>query len=357
MPRAPRSKTFDPHTIGVYHCTQRCVRQAFLCGFDVNTRKNYEYRREWILERLEELAGIFAFEFLHYAVLSNHLHTIVRNRPDLGRHWTNREVARRWWQLYPARRNPDGTPARMTHLELKQWLADHRQVDVWRERLQDLSWLMKSLAEPIARKANAQEEISGRFWQGRFLSQQLTDEAALLACGIYVDLNCVRAGLGELLEQTMYSSVYDRLRARAARAAGRQEQRKDRPQFQDDIQADGWLAPLERDPRQPASSGPSRSGRRISDDGFLDLSLDKYVQLAQWTWRHAGQPEVAPPEHLQGLLVEHGIRPEAWLGVARHYGQWFGRCVGRQESLERVAEKQACRWLRGIRRCGQVFLS
>lgn len=357
MPRAPRSKTFDRHHVGVYHCTQRCVRQAFLCGYDFDSRKDYEYRRWWIVELLEKLAGIFAFEIQHYAILSNHLHTIVRNRPDLARHWTNREVVRRWWQLYPARRDPDGTPARITPLEIKQRLADPHQVDIWRERLQDLSWLMKSLAEPIARKANAEDETTGHFWQGRFSSQQLTDEAALLACGIYVDLNGVRAGLGELLEETMFTSIYDRVRAHKARVAGRTAQRKDRAKFQADLQADGWLAPLERDPGRLAAATASRSGRRISDAGVLDLSLEKYLELAQWTLHHQGKPEVAPPEHLKQLLVQQGIRPETWSAVAEHYGQWFGRCVGRKASLQKVAEAQDARWLRGVRRCGQVFLS
>ena len=34
MPRIPRKFVFDPTEVGVYHCINRCVRRAFLCGTD-----------------------------------------------------------------------------------------------------------------------------------------------------------------------------------------------------------------------------------------------------------------------------------------------------------------------------------
>lgn len=359
MPRTPRSKIFHADRIGIYHCTQRCVRQAFLCGRDPVTGTNYEHRRQWIRKRMRELARIFAFQFLHYAILSNHLHVIVRNRPDRASQWSDREVVRRWWQLYPQKRRPDGRPAPIPPQLMRQMLADPDQVAQWRARLQDLSWLMKSLAEPIARQANAEEEITGRFWQGRFFSQELTDEAALLACAIYVDLNCVRAGLGASLAEARFTSIHDRLRAQQARRLGSRTGRS-RRQLAEDGQADTWLAPLELVPDEPLPPGPLRSGQRISDQGFLEMPLAKYVELAQWTLRHRRQPESnrqVPPETLQPLLVGHGIRPEVWLQVTEHFGRWFGRCVGRAESMERIRQEQQANWLRGIRRCRQAFLS
>ena len=34
MPRIPRKFLFDPAEVGIYHCINRGVRRAFLCGTD-----------------------------------------------------------------------------------------------------------------------------------------------------------------------------------------------------------------------------------------------------------------------------------------------------------------------------------
>lgn len=347
MARLPRSRVFDRHRSGVYHCTQRCVRRAFLCGEDEHSGNNYEHRRGWIRDLLGQLAAIFAFEIMTYSVMSNHLHTVVRNRPDLADKWSAKEVAWRWWQLYPKRRNKDGTPAAMTDKDLKMMTSDPHQVEVWRERLKDISWLMKSLAEPIARLSNAEDGVTGRFWEGRFRCQELADEGALLACCIYVDLNPLRANLAESIEKAIYTSLYDRLRAEAARSGRGPES---------DAQADAWLAPLQLDPREKAPKGPSRSGLRISDHGFLEMTLEEYCELAKWTFLNTGKSKSGPmPEKLERLLRSKGLVPEHWCYVTERYMHCFGRCVGRAESVQAVAELQQVKWIRGISQCRRYF--
>ena len=37
-----------------------------------------------------------------------------------------------------------------------------------RKRLSNVSWFMKCLAEPIARRGNREEKVTGHFWEGRF---------------------------------------------------------------------------------------------------------------------------------------------------------------------------------------------
>ena len=72
---------------------------------------------------------------------------------------------------------------------------------------------MARLSEPIARKANEEDKCTGRFWEGRFESQRLLEEGAVLACSVYVDLNPIRACVAETPEESTHTSVFDRIRS------------------------------------------------------------------------------------------------------------------------------------------------
>ena len=78
-----RSRIFNPKEAGYYHCIVRCVRRSYLCGYDKVTGKDFEHRREWIKRRLTHLLEVFAIDCFSYAVMSNHLHLLIRNSPDV----------------------------------------------------------------------------------------------------------------------------------------------------------------------------------------------------------------------------------------------------------------------------------
>src|ERR1700733_3990498 len=93
MPAYPRREIVAGDEVGVYHCIARCVRRAFLCGVDPLTGNDFEHRKGWIRVRLEKLASVFAIDICGYAVMSNHLHLVLRCRPDLVADWSAEEVA------------------------------------------------------------------------------------------------------------------------------------------------------------------------------------------------------------------------------------------------------------------------
>ncbi len=182
MARANRRDVLAAGEIQVVYCINRCVRRAYLCGQDPLTGTDYEHRRELIRSRLEFLAGIMGIEVLGYAVMSNHFHCVLRSRHDVVATWSDDDVARKWWMLCPVRKTKDGSPAEPTEFELNSIRNDKSGLKEKRVRLSSISWFMRFLSERIAKEANKQDQCSGRFWEGRFKSQVLLDDAAILAC-------------------------------------------------------------------------------------------------------------------------------------------------------------------------------
>ncbi len=75
-----------------YHCINRCVRRAFLCGEDQVTGNSYEHRKQWIVDRLKGLAAVFSIDICAYAIMSNHYHVVLRVKPKLAGEWDTEEV-------------------------------------------------------------------------------------------------------------------------------------------------------------------------------------------------------------------------------------------------------------------------
>lgn len=203
----PRDRQVSLEDTPFYHCYVRCVRQAYLCGEDRDSGKNYDHRKQWVVSRLRFLSYVYAIDICAYAVMSNHYHVVLHVDKARAEGWSAEEVAERWMQLF------DG------NMLVKRWLKEPESLDkasldavfevieTWRERLTNISWFMRNMNEKIARLANAEDGVKGRFWDGRFKSQALLDEVALLSCMAYVDLNPVRAAMVDDLESSDFTSI------------------------------------------------------------------------------------------------------------------------------------------------------
>lgn len=214
MPR-PRKALINPTDTPYYHCVSRCVRRAFLCGHDTASGKSYEHRRQWVEQRILFLGRIFAIDICAYAVMHNHTHVVLSIDTEAADSWSDTEVLSRWHRLHKGMLcarlfQEEETRALLSEAELQTVKS---LTAVYRKRLSDISWFMRELNEPIAKRANREDRCTGRFWEGRFKSQALLDETALAACMAYVDLNPVRAGIARAPSKSLFTSARKRLRA------------------------------------------------------------------------------------------------------------------------------------------------
>ena len=176
---SPRRTLISIEDTPYYHCCSRVVRRAYLCGDDKYTGKNYDHRRGWVEAQILKLSDVFAIDVAAYAVMSNHLHIVLYIDLDKANVWSDREVVEQWHQCF------NGTA--LTQKFAQGEVIDEHQVGqlkhliaTYRSRLSDISWFMRNLNEFIARKANAEDNCTGRFWEGRFKSQALLDETRLV---------------------------------------------------------------------------------------------------------------------------------------------------------------------------------
>ena len=340
-----RKHVLRPGEIGVYHCQARCVRQAFLCGVDSKTGKNYGHRRALLEDRMKRFAKEFAIDVLTDAVMSNHLHTVLRTRPDIAETWTDEEVARRWCTICALARNLEGEFTGPKPQRVKRLLADEKKLARARRRLSKVSWFMGKICEWMARFANKEEDTRGHFWEGRFRCDALLDEEAILACSMYVDLNPVRAMMAQTPEESRFTSAYDRIRARQAKLT--QAMGVDVPV--EDLEADLWLSPLTLEETTSSESPGQRKG-------FLHMSLDEYLQLLDQTGRRLRDGKRgAIPADLAPILDRLQINTDNWVDTVKNFGNRFRHFIGTPEHLEGLAKKVGKRWVQRIARSRAAF--
>jgi len=318
----PRKELVSISDTPYYHVVSRCVRRTFLCGFDRETNTDYEHRKQWIVNRLQLLSSLFSINLCSYAIMSNHYHLVVHIEPERSEIWTNKEVARRWTTLYQG------------PILVQQWLhgaslnrakqqAVNDIIAVWRKRLSSLSWFMKCLNEPIAKKANQEDQCTGHFWESRYKSQALKTQHALLACMAYVDLNPIRANLADTPENSDYTSIQERIKPRWDLKKAIQQQIKQKSMFS--------IAESNINRIQPAKLMPFAHRNTVKQAISLPFSLIDYLELVDWTGRiirqdKRGYIKQSTPPILERLSVDN----KDWLLTSSQFENIFNKRFNKQ---------------------------
>jgi hypothetical protein len=184
--------------------------------------------------------------------------------------------------------------------------------------------------EHLAQRANAEDQCKGRFWEGRFKSQALLDEGALLTCMSYVDLNPIRAGLAKTPEQSNFTSIQERITAYAKK----QNRRK----------------AIEESKQQPTKLHPFKEAREKDSMHHIDFEFIDYLRLVDWTGRAIRKDKKgAIPSDLAPILERIGLNPDAWLQSVSHYNRNYFSVLGAIDRVKAFAQIQKKSWHRGQR--------
>ena len=350
----PRSSYVKDGEIGVYHCFSRCVRRAFLYGYDSVTGRDFSHRKSWIVDRLRLLASIFAIDVCAFAVMDNHYHTILRTRPDIAAAWSDLQVATRWLTLFPHyRRNKHSLqPLSQNHISALSQCPE--RIAQLRLRLSSLSWFMGRLNEFIARAANKEDDLKGRFWESRFKCTNLLDDAAIAACMVYVDLNPIRARLSACPEQSNFTSIQQRIRDWHTNIITTEH-----------VPVGNVHKPAETDDRsnpipESAPAPPSPWLCPIQSDslrlGILPMSESDYLDLVHLSARVLCSSTTSTIDPaLVPLLLRIGIKPLFWLDTVSRFHSRFHLAAGLISSLRCLANRLGRRWLAGLNAARAAF--
>ena len=261
---------------------------------------------------------------LAWLVMSNHHHVVLRVDVDKAKSWTHEEVIQQWHRIYKGNFISQRYLAE-GGLPLAESITLHKNVEVWRERLCDVSWFMKALNEPIARLANAEDKCTGRFYEGRFKSQALLDEQAILACMAYCDLNPIRAKMAPTPETSDYTSIKNRIES------AKEGSIPDK------------LARFQGDERKDKNDG-------------IPFTPKDYVELVEATGRVIREDKRGHIDNnVPPILKRLNIDTETWLFIATTFEESFGPWIGTTPKLQQVCEHTEKSWICKTEGCQKLY--
>ena len=329
--RRKRSEIANPLAVNTLHITQRCARQNFLLDDSKRAKGRFKRRRMIIYRRLAFLASVFAVDIFRVAFMSNHLHLTLRNRPDIVSTWSDHEVARRWLTAFPGycQAHVDfykSKPTAPSDDDIRALSRDKERIKTLRGRLSDISTFMWGLNNYLSKLFNMIDKKKGSFWDGRYKSQALLDDIALLICGLYIDLNPIRAGIARTPEESLYTSAYWQLESKRILAAF--------PNTNPASLPDAFLSPIQIC-EDEHSKTRSATGCRASDLGFLSMSDAEYLILLDLVGRIVREDKIGSiPADLPPIFERLNFSLDAACELVKGYRNLFKSFVGTASSIK-----------------------
>ncbi|MCO8125531.1 hypothetical protein NHH03_27580, partial [Stieleria sp. TO1_6] len=178
----------------------------------------------------------------------------------------------------------------------------------------------RCLSEPIAHSANDEDSCKGRFWQGRFSTQLLLDDAAILAGVTHVDVGATNTDAKKGTDGRALTGLADRKAALNG---------SDRQISQAITLDDTFL--------ETAQS-------RLSASTQVSLSSEDYVTLAEWTKRRIDKRvRTSVPASSAEVLKALQLDADQWCKLIGSFSKVFKRAAGTPQSLKREAKKRGQR--------------
>jgi len=311
----------------------RCVRRAHLCGQDYQTGQDYSHRKHLIVARIKQLASIFAIQICAYAVMSNHYHLVLCVIDQDAHSWDDEAVISRWQQLFSKDAKAISTYSKQE--------AEYK-IALWRRRLMDISWFMRCLNETIARSFNREDSTKGRFWEGRFKSQALLDEGAILSAMAYVDLNPIRAKIAETPEASDFTSIQDRIKLLAKQLKG-----------------ENSIEKICNTAMQPQHLMPFANNRvNSSKIAAIDFSLYDYLQLIDSTCRIIREDKRgAIPENIAPILTRLDLNARTCMSMVKNLQNSFSYAIGHTDVLMNFCSQHRRHSPKGLSTARQCYIA
>ncbi len=198
---------------------------------------------------------------------------------------------------------------------------------------------MRYLNEHVSRKVNEEDKCTGHFWEGRFKSQALLNEQALLSCMAYVDLNPIRADMANSLEDSEFTSIEQRIKEVKLDINNSQLESKDKIIIKEKI----------KEVRLADFVGSKEM------DGIAYTLID-YLELVDWTGRSIRDNKRGHIDKTEPKIISQlGFTSDIWFKSMNQFSEHSYSHIGTEDQLRAVCDESGKKWLAGAKLSRELY--